>query len=55
LRWNAVTLYGPGGEMNGGKAVLLVGLYVFESSHLDMEYLGCREGTGLMPMQDLEN
>jgi len=55
LRKNTMTLYGPGGKMSGGKAVLFVELCVLKSGDLDAEYIGCREGTGLMVLKDFEN
>ena len=53
LRKNAMTLYGPGGEMSTGKTVLYVELCVLKSGDLDAEYIGCVEGTGLMYLKDL--
>jgi hypothetical protein len=53
LRKNTMTLYGPGGKMSTGKAVLYVELCVLKSGDLDAEYIGCVEGTGLMYLKDL--
>lgn len=53
LRKNTMTLYGPGGKMSLGKAVLYVELCVLKSGDLDAEYIGCVEGTGLMYLNKL--
>jgi hypothetical protein len=53
LRKNTMELYGPGGKMSSGKAVLYVELCVLKSGDLDAEYIGCAEGTGLMYLKDL--
>jgi hypothetical protein len=53
LRKNTMALYGPGGKMSSGKAVLYVELCVLKSGDLDAEYIGCAEGTGLMYLKDL--
>ena len=53
LRKNTMELYGPGGKMSSGKAVLYVELCVLKSGDLDAEYIGCVEGTGLMYLKDL--
>ena len=53
LRKNVMTLYGPGGKMSTGKAVLYVELCVLKSNDLDAEYIGCVEGTGLMYLNDV--
>lgn len=53
LRKNTMELYGPGGKMSSGKAVLYVELCVLKSGDLDAEYIGCADGTGLMHLKDL--
>ncbi|KAI9647414.1 hypothetical protein NHQ30_003799 [Ciborinia camelliae] len=53
LRKTVMSLYGPGGELEKGKAVLFVELCVLKSKDLDAEYIGCAEGTGLMYLADL--
>lgn len=37
-----------------GKAVLFVEICVLMSDDLDAEYVGCREGTGLMFLEDID-
>jgi len=55
LRKNTMEIYGPGGPMSElGKAVLFVELCVLKSGDLDAEYIGCREGTGLMFLEDVD-
>lgn len=53
LRKTVMSLYGPGGELEKGKAVLFVELCVLKSKDLDAEYIGCAEGTGLMYLAHL--
>jgi hypothetical protein len=53
LRKTVMNLYGPGGKLSAGKAVLFVELCVLKSSDLDAEYIGCVEGTSLMYLKDL--
>jgi len=55
LRKNTMTFYSPGGKLFGGTALIFVELCILKSGDLDAEYVGCREGTGLMALQDLEN
>jgi hypothetical protein len=55
LRKNTMETYGPGGKMSEmGKAVLFVEICVLKSGDLDAEYIGCREGTGLMFLEDID-
>ncbi|KAH8590562.1 heme-containing dehydratase protein [Bisporella sp. PMI_857] len=51
LRKNVMNLYGPGGKLQLGKAVLFVELCVLKSEDMDAEYVGCVEGTGLMYLE----
>lgn len=37
-----------------GKAVLFVEIAVLKSGDLDAEYVGCRQGTGLMFLEDID-
>jgi hypothetical protein len=53
LRKNTFALYGPGGKMEKGNAILFVELCVLKPGDLDAEYVGCVEGTGLMYLRDL--
>ncbi|QDS78123.1 hypothetical protein FKW77_004368 [Venturia effusa] len=54
LRKNTMQIYGPGGKMSElGKAVLFVEICVLKPGDLDAEYIGCREGTGLMFLEDI--
>lgn len=53
LRQTVMSLYGPGGQLEQGKAVLFVELCVLKSGDLDAEYIGCAEGTGLMYLANL--
>ncbi|GAB7356274.1 hypothetical protein MBLNU459_g7083t1 [Dothideomycetes sp. NU459] len=51
LRKTVMEVYGPGGPMDGiGKAELFVELCILKADELDVEYIGCVEGTGLMFM-----
>ncbi|KAE9980832.1 hypothetical protein BLS_008161 [Venturia inaequalis] len=55
LRKNTMEIYGPGGTMSEiGKAVLFVEICVLKAGDLDAEYIGCREGTGLMFLEDID-
>jgi len=55
LRKNTMEIYGPGGKMSQmGKAVLFVEICVLKPDDLDAEYIGCREGTGLMFLEDID-
>ncbi|TID22294.1 hypothetical protein E2P81_ATG11399 [Venturia nashicola] len=55
LRKNTMEIYGPGGKMSElGKAVLFVEICVLKPGDLDAEYIGCREGTGLMFLEDID-
>jgi hypothetical protein len=53
LRKTVMNLYGPGGKLSAGKAVLFVELCILKSGDLDAEYIGCIEGTSLMYLRDL--
>lgn len=54
LRQTTMEMYGPGGQHNPhGKLSLFVELCVLKSGDLDAEYVGCKEGTGLMFLEDL--
>jgi hypothetical protein len=53
LRQKTFNLYGPDGKHSGGKLSLFVELCVLKSGDLDAEYVGCKEGTGLMFLEDL--
>ena len=48
LRKRTLDLYGPDGQHSDGKLSLFVELCVLKSGDLDAEYIGCKEGTGLM-------
>lgn len=37
-----------------GKLALFVEIAVVKSGDLDAEYIGCREGTGLMFLEDID-
>lgn len=53
LRATTFELYGPGGQhYPGGKLSLFVELCILKSGDLDAEYIGCREGTGLMILEN---
>jgi len=54
LRKNTMELYGPGGKMSLGKAVLFVELCVLKAGDLDAEYIGCIENTSLMWLEDVD-
>jgi hypothetical protein len=54
LRQTTMEMYGPGGPHSGdGKLSLFVELCVLKSGDLEAEYIGCKEGTGLMPLEGL--
>ncbi|ESZ96230.1 hypothetical protein SBOR_3388 [Sclerotinia borealis F-4128] len=53
LRKTVMNLYGPGGQLEKGKAVIFAELCILKSKDLDAEYIGCAEGTGLMYLADL--
>ena len=53
LRKTVVSLYGPGGRLEKGKAVLFVVLCVLKSKDFDAKCIGCAEGTGLMYLANL--
>jgi hypothetical protein len=53
LRKNTMELYGPGGELEGGDAHLMVELCVLKAADLEAEYVGCVEGTGLMFLEEI--
>lgn len=53
LRQRTFDLYGPDGKHSNGKLSLFVELCVLKSGDLEAEYIGCREGTGLMFLEDL--
>jgi hypothetical protein len=38
-----------------GRAVLFVEICVLKSGDLDAEYIGCRSGTGLMFLEDVDS
>jgi len=55
LRQTTMEMYGPGGQHSqDGKLSLFVELCVLKSGDLDAEYIGCKEGTGLMCFEDLD-
>jgi hypothetical protein len=52
LRKNTFAEYGPDGKHSaGGKLSLAVELAVLKTGDLEAEYIGCREGTGLMLLE----
>ncbi|KAJ4177152.1 hypothetical protein NW759_017463 [Fusarium solani] len=54
LRNTTMEFYGPGGKFSGsGKLHLMVEMCVLKSEDLDAEYIGCKEGTRLMILEDL--
>ena len=54
LRQTTLEMYGPGGPHGSdGKLSLFVELCVLKSGDLDAEYVGCKEGTGLMVLENL--
>lgn len=53
LRKNMMELYGPGGELEGGDAHLMVELCILKAADLEAEYVGCVEGTGLMFLEEI--
>lgn len=54
LRSTMMELYGPGGKFfMKGKLHRTVEMCILKSSHLEVEYLGCKEGTRLMILEDL--
>jgi hypothetical protein len=53
LRKNLMELYGPGGELEGGDAHLMVELCVLKAADLEAEYVGCVEDTGLMFLEEI--
>lgn len=54
LRQRTFDMYGPDGQYGQkGKLSLFVEMCVLKSGDLDAEYIGCREGTGLMFLEDL--
>ena len=52
LRSNTFEMYGKGGKHEHGKLSIWVELCVLKSGDLEAEYIGCREGTGLMLFED---
>jgi len=49
-------LYGPGGAHGtGGKLFAFAELAIVKGKDLDAEYIGCKEGTGLMLLADLSD
>jgi len=51
----AIALYGPGGPHSGdGRLSIFAEHIVVKSANLDAEYIGCREGTGLMYLEDAD-
>ncbi|KEF56697.1 uncharacterized protein A1O9_06886 [Exophiala aquamarina CBS 119918] len=55
LRQKTFELYGKDGKHSNGKLSLFVELCVLKSGDLDAEYVGCKEGTGLMFLEDLSS
>lgn len=56
LRKETMGLIAPGGEgFNDKNASLYVEMCVLKSSDVEAEYIGCREGTGLMMFADIQN
>ena len=54
LRQNTMEMYGPGGKHSAnGKLSIWVELCILKSGDLEAEYIGCREGTGLMLFENL--
>jgi hypothetical protein len=53
LRKNMMELYGPGGELEGGNAHLMVELCILKAGDFEAEYVGCVEGTGLMDLEEI--
>jgi hypothetical protein len=54
LRNTTFEMYGPGGKHSeGGKLSIWVELCILKSGDLEAEYIGCREGTGLMLFEKL--
>ncbi|KAJ9616399.1 hypothetical protein H2200_000117 [Cladophialophora chaetospira] len=54
LRATTFEMYGPGGKHSeNGKLSIWVELCVLKSGDLEAEYIGCREGTGLMLFENL--
>jgi len=50
----AIDLYGPGGpHSTDGRLSIFAEHIVVKSTNLDAEYIGCREGTGLMYLADV--
>ena len=54
LRKMTNDMYGPGGKhAENGKLSIWVELCVLKTADLEAEYIGCREGTGLMLLENL--
>lgn len=54
LRATTFEMYGPGGKHSENpKLSIWVELCVLKAGDVDVEYIGCREGTGLMPFENL--
>lgn len=54
LRQTTFEMYGPGGKHGtNGKLSIWVELCVLKSGDLEAEYIGCREGTGLMLFENV--
>ncbi len=54
LRSNTFEMYGKGGKHAKGKLSIWVELCVLKTGDLEAEYIGCREGTGLMLFENLK-
>ena len=54
LRKNTFELYGKTGKHAKGKLSIWVELAILKSGDMDAEYIGCREGTGLMLFENLQ-
>lgn len=55
LRNNILKMYGPGGSLFGvGRMALWVETSILKGKDIEAEYIGCVEGTGLMPFRDHE-
>ncbi|EXJ53656.1 uncharacterized protein A1O5_13108 [Cladophialophora psammophila CBS 110553] len=54
LRKTTFEMYGPGGRHGeNGKLSIWVELCILKSGDMDAEYVGCREGTGLMMFENV--
>ncbi|KAE8148340.1 hem-containing dehydratase protein [Aspergillus avenaceus] len=51
LRREFLKAYGPGGEMEGGRACLWVETSILPADGVECEYIGCVDGTGLMGLE----